>query len=69
VRGDHLYPLELSNAPKTIATYQPIVAYAAIDAGADTIIGHHPHVLKAVEVYKGRVRCYSFGNFMTTGRA
>ena len=53
--------------PKTIAAYQPTVAHAAIDAGADLIIGHHAHILKAVEVYKGKVCFYSTGNFMTTG--
>jgi len=47
----------------TIADYQPIVAHAAIDAGADIIIGHHPHILKGIEVYKGKVILYSLGNF------
>ncbi|MDI7258754.1 MAG: CapA family protein [Thermodesulfobacteriota bacterium] len=53
--------------PKVIATYQPQVAHAAIDAGADLILGHHAHILKAVEVYKGKVCFYSIGNFMTSG--
>lgn len=46
-----------------LADYQPVVAHAAIDAGADVIIGAHPHVLKAIEVYKGKVIFYSLGNF------
>jgi poly-gamma-glutamate synthesis protein (capsule biosynthesis protein) len=46
-----------------IADYQRIVAHAAIDAGADLIIGHHPHILKGVEVYNGKVILYSLGNF------
>lgn len=53
--------------PKTIATYQPIVAHAAIDAGADLIIGHHAHLPKGIEVYKGKVCFYGIGNFLTTG--
>jgi poly-gamma-glutamate synthesis protein (capsule biosynthesis protein) len=53
--------------PKTICTYQPPIAHAAIDAGADLILGHHAHSIKAVEVYKGKVCFYSIGNFMTTG--
>jgi hypothetical protein len=53
--------------PKTVCTYQPPVAHAAIDAGADLILGHHAHSIKAVEVYKGKVCFYSIGNFMTTG--
>ena len=52
---------------KVIAEYQPPVAHAAIDAGADLILGHHAHILKAVEVYKGKVCFYSIGNFMATG--
>jgi hypothetical protein len=54
---------------KTICTYQPPIAHAAIDAGADLIIGHHAHSIKAVESYKGKICFYSIGNFMTTGRA
>ena len=57
----------LHHMPKTICDYQPVVAHAAIDAGADLILGHHPHCLKAIEVYKGKVCFYSIGNFMTTG--
>jgi len=52
---------------KTICTYQPPIAHAAIDAGADLILGHHAHSIKAIEVYKGKVCFYSIGNFMTTG--
>lgn len=43
--------------------YQKLLAHAVIDAGADLIIGHHPHVLQGVEVYKGKVIAYSLGNF------
>jgi Bacterial capsule synthesis protein PGA_cap len=53
--------------PKTICSYQPPIAHAAIDAGADLILGHHAHSIKAVEVYKGKVCFYSIGNLMTTG--
>ena len=53
--------------PKVLATYQTPVAHAAIDAGADIIVGHHAHTLKAVEVYKGKPCLYSIGNFLTTG--
>jgi len=36
-----------------------------IDAGADLVLGHGPHVLRALEVYKGRLIAYSLGNFLT----
>lgn len=38
-------------------------AHDLVDAGADVIIGHHPHVPRGVEVYDGRVILYSLGNF------
>jgi poly-gamma-glutamate capsule biosynthesis protein CapA/YwtB (metallophosphatase superfamily) len=40
--------------PRVIADYQVVAAHACIDAGADLILGHHAHVPKAIEVYKGR---------------
>ncbi|GEN54637.1 CapA family protein [Halobacillus faecis] len=40
------------------------MAKAIVDAGADVIIGHHPHVLSPVEVYKDSVIFYSLGNFI-----
>lgn len=39
-------------------------AHTAIDAGADMVIGHHPHVLQPIEVYKGKYIFYSLGNFV-----
>jgi poly-gamma-glutamate capsule biosynthesis protein CapA/YwtB (metallophosphatase superfamily) len=39
------------------------LARAAVDAGADLVIGHGPHVLRAMEVYRGRLIAYSLGNF------
>jgi poly-gamma-glutamate synthesis protein (capsule biosynthesis protein) len=57
----------LRHVAKTLCTYQQPVAHAALDAGADLILGHHAHSIKAVEVYKGKVCFYSIGNFMTTG--
>lgn len=39
-------------------------ARVAIDAGADLVIGHHPHVVQAMENYKGKFIFYSLGNFV-----
>ncbi len=39
-------------------------ARALIDAGADVVFGHHPHVLQGVEHYKGGIIAYSMGNFL-----
>ena len=46
-----------------IAEYQRDYAHAAIDNGADLILGHHAHILKPIEVYRGKVIFYSLGNF------
>jgi poly-gamma-glutamate capsule biosynthesis protein CapA/YwtB (metallophosphatase superfamily) len=43
--------------------YQVALGRAAIDAGASLVIGHHPHILQAVERYRGGVILYSLGNF------
>ncbi|MGH9602128.1 MAG: CapA family protein [Terriglobales bacterium] len=40
---------------------------AMIDAGADLVIGHGPHVMRGLEIYKGRLIAYSLGNFATYG--
>src|SRR4029453_6485763 len=38
-------------------------SHAVIDAGADVIFGHGPHVMRGMEFYKGRLIAYSLGNF------
>lgn len=43
-------------------------AHAMIDAGADIVFGHGPHVTRAVDLYKDRFIIYSMGNFATYGR-
>ncbi|TCC97584.1 CapA family protein [Pedobacter hiemivivus] len=42
-------------------------AHAVIDAGADVVLGHGPHVTRAMEVYKNKFIAYSLGNFCTYG--
>jgi len=44
-----------------------MVAHALIDAGASLVIGHGPHVTRAVEIYKKRLIIYSLGNFYANG--
>src|SRR5262249_25893157 len=43
---------------------QPLLAHLAIDAGADFVVGAHPHVRQATEIYKGKPIVYSLGNFV-----
>lgn len=42
-------------------------SHGVIDAGADVVLGHGPHVTRAVEVYKNKFIAYSLGNFCTYG--
>ena len=44
--------------------FQKLTAHAAIDAGADLVIGHHPHVTQETEMYNGGYIAYSLGNFV-----
>jgi hypothetical protein len=50
-------------APVTIAEYQVDMAHAAIDAGADLVLQHHAHILKGIEIYRGKIVFYGLGNF------
>jgi poly-gamma-glutamate capsule biosynthesis protein CapA/YwtB (metallophosphatase superfamily) len=51
--------------PAQIPEYEFEVGHAAIDAGADIILGGHAHILKGIEVYKGKVIFHSLANFAT----
>jgi hypothetical protein len=42
--------------------------HAVVDAGADIVIGHGPHVVRGMEVYRNRLIAYSLGNFATYGK-
>ncbi len=44
-------------------------AHSVIDYGADIIVGHHPHVLQGIEIYKGKIIAYSLGNFIFGGNS
>ncbi len=47
-----------------IREYQREAAYAAVDSGADLVLGGHPHVVQGVEFYKGKPIVYSMGNLI-----
>ncbi len=44
-----------------------LFSHTAVEAGADLILGHGPHVLRGIEVYQKKLICYSMGNFLTHG--
>lgn len=53
----------VSRGHKEVVEYQMELGRHAIDAGADLVVGSHPHVLQGVEAYKGKAIFYSLGNF------
>jgi poly-gamma-glutamate synthesis protein (capsule biosynthesis protein) len=57
---------ELARQPQP---YQVRTARKAVDAGADLVLGHHPHVLQGIERYKNGVIFYSLGNFAFGSRS
>jgi len=59
----------LVHTPVTLEMYEQPVCYAAIDAGADMVLGCHAHILKGVEIYKGKVIFHGLGNFITVTKA
>jgi poly-gamma-glutamate capsule biosynthesis protein CapA/YwtB (metallophosphatase superfamily) len=61
VRGDEVY---LGTNRGSVYRF----AHTVVDAGADVVFGHGPHVTRAMELYRERLICYSLGNFATYGR-
>lgn len=57
---------EKENVPSDV---QIELAHAAVDNGADLVLGHHPHVLQGIEEYKGKNIVYSLGNFCFGGNS
>jgi poly-gamma-glutamate capsule biosynthesis protein CapA/YwtB (metallophosphatase superfamily) len=55
--GIHMMPAEL-------ADYERQLGHAAIDAGADVVLGHHQHILKGIEQYRGRQILYGINHFI-----
>lgn len=50
----------------TVRERESELAYKLVDAGADVIMGHHPHVVQSFELYKDKLILYSLGNFIFT---
>jgi poly-gamma-glutamate synthesis protein (capsule biosynthesis protein) len=59
----------IGHTPATLAMYERPLAKAVIDAGADIVVGHHAHILRGIEFYKGRPIYHGLGNFVTVTRA
>ncbi|TIP23107.1 MAG: CapA family protein [Mesorhizobium sp.] len=55
---------EMGETEEDPAEFITEFAYAAIDSGADVVVGHGPHVLRGLEIYKQKPIFYSLGNFI-----
>jgi hypothetical protein len=53
------------HTPMKLMAYEQLVSYAAIDAGADVVLGHHQHILQGIEMYKGKPIFHGLCNFGT----
>lgn len=52
-----------------IQMYEKPLAHAAIEAGADAVIGHHAHILRGIEIYHGKPIYHNLGNFVCVTHA
>jgi poly-gamma-glutamate synthesis protein (capsule biosynthesis protein) len=57
------------HTPATLAPYERAVAQSAIDAGADAVVGHHAHILRGIELYRGKPIFHGLGNGCVVTRA
>ena len=57
------------HTPARLAPYERTLAHAAIDAGADIVIGHHAHIVRGIEIHKGKPVFHGLGNGCVVTRA
>lgn len=57
------------HTPVKLAPYEIPLAHAAIDAGADVVSGHHAHIARGIEIYRGRPIFHGLGNGCVVTRA
>ncbi|MCR0985240.1 CapA family protein [Roseomonas populi] len=60
----HAHEHDFAATKEQPAEFLPVFARRMIDEGADLVVGHGPHLLRGMEVYKGRPIFYSLGNFI-----
>jgi poly-gamma-glutamate synthesis protein (capsule biosynthesis protein) len=57
------------HTPATVLEYEKQIARAAVDAGADVVIGHHAHILRGIEIYRGKPIYHGLGNWVCVTKA
>ncbi len=59
----------MGHVPVRVEHYERAVGRAAIDAGADVVVGHHAHIARGVELHRGKPIYHGLGNFVTVTHA
>lgn len=59
----------VGHTPAVVAMYESPLARAAIDAGAHAVFAHHAHIMRGIEVHRGRPIFHGLGNFVTVTHA
>jgi poly-gamma-glutamate synthesis protein (capsule biosynthesis protein) len=59
----------LGHVPATVHSYERELGRTAIDCGADIVVGHHAHILRGIEMYRGRPVFHGLGNFVAVTHA
>jgi poly-gamma-glutamate capsule biosynthesis protein CapA/YwtB (metallophosphatase superfamily) len=57
------------HTPAKLAPYERILSHAAVDAGADVVIGHHAHIVRGIEFHRGKPIFHGLGNGCVVTRA
>jgi poly-gamma-glutamate capsule biosynthesis protein CapA/YwtB (metallophosphatase superfamily) len=66
-RRTTVIPANLSAPRNEVSAERKLILRAAVDAGADLVLGHGPHILNGIEIYKGKPIVYSLGHFYIEG--
>jgi hypothetical protein len=59
----------IGHVPVVVPAYERELARTAIDCGADVVVGHHAHILRGIEVYRGKPVFHGLGNFVAVTHA
>jgi poly-gamma-glutamate capsule biosynthesis protein CapA/YwtB (metallophosphatase superfamily) len=59
----------VGHVPVEVSSYERELGRTAVDCGADVVVGHHAHILRGIEMYRGRPIFHGLGNFVTVTHA
>ena len=59
----------IGHLPVVVPAYERELARTAIDCGADIVVGHHAHILRGIELYRGKPVFHGLGNFVAVTHA